>query len=272
MNQPRPGPEGDSGGRACEEMRLLIQADLDGELDAAATAVLAAHIAECPGCQDEQQSMTRLSALLRAEVPRHAAPAALRKRIEAEFSATRAAPPAPSGFRRARALLPFASAVAGAALAASLMLFVAPVSQPGHESADEAIETQLLASHIRALQPGHLTDVLSSDKHTVKPWFDGRIDFAPPVRDFKAQGFPLIGGRLDYVGGQPVAVLVYARGKHLIDVFIWPDKHPSHELPETRQGYNFVYWSDHGMRCSAVSDLEPAQLAEFVRLWTSAEA
>lgn len=272
MNEPRPGPEGDSGGRACEEMRLLIQADLDGELDAAATAVLAAHIAECPGCQDEQQQMTRLSALLRAEAPRHAAPLALRDRIEAQLLPRRAAPPPPSGFRRQRALLPLMSGLAGAALAASLMLFIAPLSRPGPQAADEATEAQLLASHIRALQPGHLTDVLSTDKHTVKPWFDGRIDFAPPVRDFRAEGFPLIGGRLDYVGGRPVAVLVYARGKHLIDVFIWPENKPVHELPETKQGYNFVYWNDHGMRCSAVSDLEPAQLAQFVRLWTGAEA
>ncbi len=268
MNDPRSGP----GGRACEDMRLLIQADLDGELDAAATAVLTAHVAECPGCLEEQQELSRLSALLRAEAPRHAAPAALREHMEAQLLPRRATPPPPSGFRRLRPLLPFGAgaAIAGAALAASLMLVLLPPSPRG--AADEEVEAQLVISHIRALQPGHLTDVLSTDKHTVKPWFNGRIDYAPPVRDFAQQGFPLIGGRLDYVGGRAVAVLVYAHGGHKIDVYVWPDRDAKRETPEVKQGYNLVYWTDHGMQCVAVSDLEPGLLAAFVRLWTTAAA
>lgn len=270
MIDPRPGQGGDPGGRACEEMRLLIQADLDGELDAAATAVLAAHIAECPGCQDEQQDITRLSALLHTGVPRHAAPSALRERMETQFLPRRAAPPPPSGFRRLRSLLPVGTALAGAALAASLTLFVLPRS--GHEAADDQVETQLLVSHIRGLQPGHLTDVLSSNRHTVKPWFDGRVDYAPPVPDFAQQGYPLVGGRLDYVDNRPVAVLVYAHGGHMIDVYQWPDKDAKSEAPETRQGYHLVYWADQGMQCVAVSDLEPGLLAAFVRLWRTGAA
>ncbi len=248
-------------GRACEEMRLLIQADLDGELDAAATAVLAAHVADCPGCQDDQSALARLSTALRGEAPRHAAPAALRRRLEASLLARAPAPPAPGGFRRLRPVLSFA---AGAAIAASVAVLLLTPTR------DDAIEAQMVASHIRALQPGHLTDVVSTDQHTVKPWFNGRVDFSPPVRDFAQQGFPLLGGRLDYVGGRPVAVLVYGHARHVIDVYVWPERAPPTEAPETRQGYHLAYWSDHGMRCSAVSDVDPSTLARFVRLWTAA--
>ncbi len=260
-----------TGPRACEETRLLIQADLDGELDAAATAVLAAHVAECPGCIEELRAVGALSARLRADAPRHAAPAALRSRIEESLAPRRAAPAAPSGFRRtlrfSRLFLGAGSAIAGAAVAASLILMLAPSPR------EEAVEGELIASHVRALQPGHLTDVLSTDTHTVKPWFAGRIDYAPPVPDFARQGFPLIGGRLDYVDGRSVAVLVYGHGKHVIDLYVWPGTErqdaPTHE---TRNGYNLVYWGDHGMQCRAVSDVEPAALAQLARLWIEAGA
>ena len=243
-------------GTACEEFRLLIQADLDGELDAAATAALAAHIADCPGCAELQRDLTGLSARLRGEVLPHAAPASLRRTLEARLLP--AAPPAPSGFRRR--LVPFASFGAGAAIAACLAFLLLPAG------ADP--DAELVSDHIRALQPGHLTDVLSTDQHTVKPWFDGRIDYAPPVEDFAAQGFPLIGGRLDYLGGRPVAVLVYRRDKHLIDLYVWPDAAAASPPATTaRDGYNVVRWTQGGMTFRAVSDVEARQLDEFARLW-----
>jgi len=127
---------------------------------------------------------------------------------------------------------------------------------------------EIVAGHIRALQPGHLEDVTSSDRHTVKPWFDGRIDFAPPVKDLANARFPLTGGRLDYAAGRPVAALVYQRDKHIIDLFIWPaDAGPTPPESGQRQGYNFVHWSQDGMAFWAVSDLEANQLREFAETW-----
>jgi len=243
-------------GTACEEFCLLIQADLDGELDAAATAALAAHIADCPGCAALQREIAGLSSRLRGEVPQYAAPASLRRALEARLLP--AAPPAPSGLRRR--LVPFAAFGAGAAIAACLALLLLPAG------ADP--DAELVGDHIRALQPGHLTDVLSTDQHTVKPWFDGRIDYAPPVQDFSLSGFPLIGGRLDYIGGRPVAVLVYRRDKHLIDLYVWPDTGASAEpVTEARNGYNLVRWTADGMTFRAVSDVEATQLDAFAGLW-----
>jgi anti-sigma factor RsiW len=243
---------------ACEEMRLLVQADLDGELDAAATAALAGHLAECPGCAALRQELTGLSARLKGELRPYAAPASLRRALEARFSPPAAAPPPPSGFRRR--VLPFATFGAGAAIAACLALLLLPAGTDP--------DAELVADHIRALQPGHLTDVLSSDQHTVKPWFDGRIDYAPPVRDFAGAGFPLIGGRLDYVRDRAVAVLAYRRDKHLIDLYVWPDQGAaSGPVTDARNGYNIVRWREDGMAFTAVSDVELGQLRDFAELW-----
>ena len=155
-----------------------------------------------------------------------------------------------------------ASFALGAASATAVaLLMLAP-----HQS---NLAEQIIAGHIRALQPGHLEDVGSSDRHTVKPWFDGRIDFAPPVKDLAAQRFSLRGGRLDYVAGRPVAALVYQRDKHVIDLFVWPAAERTARPPETarRQGYNVVHWSEDGMMLWAVSDLEAGQLREFAEDW-----
>ena len=235
----------------CDDMHLLIQAELDGELDAAAAAALSAHLAGCPACTGLRDDLASLSTRLRAELPRHAAPVALRRSI------VRRAP-------RARSRLWSHGAAFAAGLAAAVVLFVA-VPRPD----DGSHVNEIVSAHIRALQPGHLTDVASTDQHTVKPWFDGRIDYAPPVKDLAAQGFPLIGGRLDYVDGRPVAVMVYRRNRHLIDLFAWPGDGPPED--RTAQGYHVTGWSGAGMRLRAVSDVAPADLAEFARLWRAAD-
>jgi anti-sigma factor RsiW len=153
-----------------------------------------------------------------------------------------------------------ASFALGAALAASIAwLVVAPAQQ---NMLDE-----IVSSHVRALQPGHLEDVISTDQHTVKPWFDGRIDFAPPVKDLKAEQFPLLGGRLDYLSDRPVAALVYGSDKHLIDLYVWPADGNSLPANAARDGYNTVHWSENGMEFWAVSDLEAQKLSAFVRDW-----
>jgi anti-sigma factor RsiW len=150
---------------------------------------------------------------------------------------------------------------AGAALAAAIILTLLPTGRPGLVAA-------LVDDHVRALQPGHLLDVVSTNQHTVKPWFDGRLDFAPPVKDLAAVGFPLVGGRLDYLHGRSVAVLVYSRGKHVIELFVWPASQATGEPARTtRDGYNVVQWTADGMSLSAVSDLDAAGMEEFVRDW-----
>ena len=235
----------------CGDMHLLVQAELDGELDAAGAASLAAHLQGCAGCTALQAELGALSGALRTGLTRHAAPPGLHRIVAT----------AGRGERRPairRSVWGYgASFGAGLAVAAAVAMFIV-VPQDGQAPAG------FVGAHIRAMQPGHLVDIGSSDQHTVKPWFDGRLDFAPPVRDFSAQGFPLIGARLDYMAGRPVAALVYGRDKHLIDVFVWPgDAGPS---GTTIQGYNVIGWSQGGMNFRAVSDLNKAELDELVHL------
>jgi anti-sigma factor RsiW len=247
----------------CAEMRLLVQADVDGELSPRDAAGVAAHLEQCPDCATLQAELIALSSRIRQEVPRHAAPDTLRAAVTARIATIRAAdhiqkPANDNPVWWHRSLLPFGG---GFALAACLALVFLLPSTGGLPDA-------VVADHIRALQPGHLMDVASTDQHTVKPWFDGRLDFAPPVRDFKTEGFPLIGGRLDYLAGRPVAALIYQRRQHVIDVYVWPDDSHIDRGPTSgsRSGYNFLSWSRDGMAFWAVSDLAGDELADFARL------
>jgi anti-sigma factor RsiW len=249
----------------CAEMRLKLQADLDGELEAGDAATVAAHTLTCPDCAAIQAELSALSARLRTELSYHAAPARLRAAIAAGIAVPAA--PAPVVVRPARFGRRFGFGVsfgAGFALAACLALAIV-LPRGGGDMADS-----IVASHIRALQPGHLMDVVSTDQHTVKPWFDGRLDFAPPVKDFAAEGFPLIGGRLDYLDGRAVAALAYRRDKHIIDVYVWPGSTTLTGFGEGAQnGYNVRHWTQDGMQFWAVSDVEAGQLTDFVKLWTA---
>ncbi|MBV8778230.1 MAG: anti-sigma factor [Alphaproteobacteria bacterium] len=247
---------------------LLVQAEFDGELDAAEAAALAAHRAQCPVCQAAAAQLTTARALVGGELY-EPAPEAVRRQVLARLAAVAPQTKRPTPLMaRVRPLRRWggigASFGLGAACAAALLLLLVT---PGRESLTE----QVVASHIRALQPGHLEDVPSSDQHTVKPWFDGRIDFAPPVKNLAAAGFPLLGGRLDYMAGRPVAALVYGRDKHIIDLYVWPAAGGAGTAPaiETtqRQGYNIVHWSAAGMTLWAVSDVEMNQLRDFAEAW-----
>ena len=126
----------------------------------------------------------------------------------------------------------------------------------------------LVVAHVRSLQAEHLEDVKSSDKHTVKPWFTGQVDFSPPVKDFTEQGYPLLGGRLDYLDQRPTAALVYGRAKHIINLFIWPAGGDGDSSAQTlvRRGYNLSHWTREGLEFWAVSDLNAEELGEFARL------
>jgi anti-sigma factor RsiW len=253
----------------CDQV-LLVQAELDGELDAAAAATLVAHRATCPVCQATAAELAAARRLIDPTALREPPSEALRARLAAQIAAApgstaaaRPIPPTAEGWWRGWRLrgASLASFGLGAGCAAAILLFVAVPRQSD-------LAQQIVASHIRALQPGHLEDVVSTDRHTVKPWFDGRIDFAPPVKDLAAERFPLKGGRLDYLAGRPVAALVYQRDRHLIDLFAWPAE-GGRTPPEAAQlqGYNIVHWRADGMNLWAVSDIEAGALSQFAEDW-----
>lgn len=245
----------------CEKV-LLVQAEFDGELDAAETARLAAHRADCSICRSAATELSRARTLI-GDGLYHPMPDDVRGRVMARI-VSRQPRPAISPARPALFSLQSwhrrwdltASFGFGVACTAAISLLMLAPREP-------SLVAELVSSHVRALQPGHLEDVPSSDKHTVQPWFDGRIDFAPPVKGLAAERFPLRRGRL--VGDRPVVALVYQRDKHLINLFVWPSASTGARAPENaeRHGYNVVHWSDGGMTFWAVSDLELGQLREF---------
>ncbi len=259
----------------CDKV-LLVQAELDGELGAAEAAALAAHRAQCPICEAAAAELVHARALI-GDGLYQPMPDDVRRRVMAQIAAAQAARRPADSSRGASPLLggwrqwwsQWRSTAGGfglgAACAAALAVLVVVPRTPDFAE-------QIVAGHIRALQPGHLEDVPSTDQHTVKPWFDGRIDFAPPVKDLAAQRFPLRGGRLDYAAGRPVAALVYQRDKHVIDLFVWPAAESAARPAESteRQGYNVVHWAQDGMVLWAVSDLEASQLREFAEDWRKA--
>jgi anti-sigma factor RsiW len=248
--------------KSCDKA-LLVQADFDGELDAGQAASLAVHRSECQTCKAIYEQLHDTHQMLRTGLSYHRASPALRRVVSERIAELASATPgtvAPRGMRWQPWRRMTASFGLGAAIAVSLVLLL---QQPG----EGGLSDQIVASHVRALQPGHLADVASTDRHTVKPWFDGKIDFAPPVKDLAAQGFPLLGGRLDYLAGRPVAALVYGRAKHSINLFVWPETGAADAAPNIseRNGYNMIHWRRDGMTLWAVSDLETRELSGFRR-------
>jgi len=242
-----------------------VDAYLDGELATVDAHELEAHLAQCPDCTQFRDGRLALRAGILAGVPKFQAPAALRERIRA---AARARSGAPRRFTVQKLWRPLALAASVAVVALGSWTLAL------QRAAGEALADNVLSSHIRSLMPGHLTDVLSSDQHTVKPWFNGRLDFSPPVYDFAGRGYPLLGGRLDYVDGRTVAVLVYGRRQHVINVFQWPAARGSAGGPSarTRQGYHELHWTTPDYTYWVVSDLGLAELQEFVLLLRQADS
>ena len=246
----------------CEEARPLINSYLDGELDLVRNLDLERHFENCPDCAPARQSALELRSAIRKEIPYFRAPSGLEKRVQAMVR------------EQTRAATPRASMLSwrwmGAAAAVVLVLFAAAGLGRNWlgSSHQELVAQEIVAGHIRSLMANHLSDVASTDQHTVKPWFDGKLDFAPPVVDLAQSGFPLVGGRLDYMDGHPVAALVYGRRLHYINVFVWPSTESESAPPtsQTREGYNVIHWSHAGMTFWAVSDLATDELQSFVAL------
>ena len=245
-----------------EEAGRLLHAYVDGELDAAKSLELEAHLAGNPAARAACERLREMSAAIRSRADYHAAPASLAARLRASV------PAAPAGAPRRVAWRGWLKPAAAFAAAALLAWGTAILSlRPGE---DERIVQEALASHVRATLGNRLFDVASSDQHTVKPWLSARLAFSPPVADFSTHGFELLGGRQDYVGGQSVAVLVYRRRQHVIDVFIRPapEKKPQQTL--TRDGFNIESFARGGMGFWLVSDLNRHELDDFARLLAAA--
>jgi anti-sigma factor RsiW len=238
----------------CDEVEILLHALLDGELDAGHAREVEAHLAGCPRCAAQLAAYREMSKAFAAADLRYTAPPALRRRIEESLPQ---ATPAPS--RRA-VMRGFALGSAVSALAATGLVAIVLRNDD-----DARINSEIVSAHLRSLQAGHLTDVLSTDQHTVKPWFNGRLDVAPPVIDLTAQGFTLIGGRLDYVDARPIGAIVYRRRLHIINLFVAQTASTESRAAKmkTFQGFNIRSWSEHGLNYWAVSDLAADELAEF---------
>ena len=240
----------------CEVTRELMHAYVDRELDLVKSLELERHLAECLSCSESYAS---LQALRRAIHPLYHQPAShVDRRIRSAVRKMGGKQPTPR-------TVPLRWIAIAASVAVVLIAGWAAIGLLSSSSRTELVAREAVASHVRSLMVDHLADVESSDHHTVKPWFNGKLDFSPPVIDLAEQGFTLVGGRLDYLDNKPVAALVYQRRKHLINLFAWPTAERSEEVTKL-QGYNVICWSQSGMNYCAVSDLNTDELKEFVRL------
>ena len=240
----------------CAEAEIMLHALLDDELDAGHAFEVESHLASCPRCAAQLRAYRGLRRAMPAARLGFAAPMSLRRRVEAALPS----PPAHRMSSRRSVLKGFAMGSAlSAAVAATLVVAVIRTDQ------DQRVLGDALSAHLRSLQGDHLTDVQTSDQHTVKPWFNGRLDVAPPVIDLTAQGFRLIGGRLDYIDGRAVAAIVYRRRIHVINLFIAPAAASEYSGAQIEkvQGFNIRRWNADGLEFWAVSDIDAEELQEF---------
>jgi anti-sigma factor RsiW len=244
----------------CDEAEILLHALIDGELDAGHAREIEAHIATCANCAAKLAAFRQMSQQVAGAGLRYTAPASLRQRIEAALPrAPRVSNVTPMPSRRG-VLRGFALGSAVSAIAATGLFAVVL-----RKDDELRIESEIVSAHLRSLQAGHLIDVVSSDQHTVKPWFNGKLDVSPPVIDLTAQGFTLIGGRLDYVDERAIGAVVYKRRAHVINLFVAQTSATERRSAtiDTVQGFNIRRWRDHGLNYWAVSDVGIDELAEF---------
>jgi len=251
----------------CSNAQTLLDAYQDGELDALRHAEIEDHLHGCTRCSERLDESQMIHRGLKSESLYFKAPADLENNVRRSLRQAAQAEAPPRWYSSAW----FRVAVPIAAAALVVLALVPFISGP---SSNEILTQEIVASHIRSLMVNHLADVPSTDEHTVKPWFNGKLDFSPPVSDLTQQGFPLVGGRLDYLNNRPVAALVYQRDKHFINVFVWPANEGAESSApnQTRQGYHVIHWTSSGMNFWAVSDLEQNQLVKFTDLLKSSTA
>ena len=247
----------------------MVQAYADGQLGPAEALEIERHLAACDSCTAAYRSLRALSTAIGDTSLYYKAPQGLRERLAETIAPTLepvVTPVSVPRHRRARPIL--WRSLSLAASAAFLVVMTAAIATRFNQvSPQEQTLRDVVAGHVRSLMVNHLADVPSTDQHTVKPWFNGKLDFSPPVKDLASEGFPLIGGRLDVIEDRPVAALVYRRHAHYINLFIWPSGQQSGaEEMTSRRGYNIIHWTQSGMACWAVSDLNRGELEEFARL------
>jgi anti-sigma factor RsiW len=245
----------------CDRADTVLHGYFDDELGAVSVAEFERHLEECSECDDALEALKTLRSSVNLAQLYEKTPPSLRKKVLADLGSA-----SPVSIAPPRA--PWRWLV----IAAGFLLFAYTAWQVVSIQRGDNYETVLAAevvdAHLRSLQPGHLADVVSSDRHTVKPWFDGKLDFSPSVRDFADQGFPLEGGRLDVVHGRAIAALVYGYRKHIVNVFIWPtSEQDASPRAGSRQGYQWIDWRRGGVEFCAVSDAAPSELEQLQRLF-----
>ena len=250
----------------CTQARNCMHGYLDREIDPVTAAAIEEHLHACAGCAKAYSTQTALHAAVKQHAAYYTAPDALAARIRAGINTTDEKPTRKNILRWP--WFPLAAAVAATAI-----ITWTTAIQLGTGSRNERIGEEVVAGHARAMLTNHLTEVASSDQHTVKPWLRSKLDFSPPVTDLTTAGFPLVGGRLDYVNQRPVAALVYRHRQHVIDLFVWPDAQagPSAMQASSKQGFNMLSWSSAGMVFWAISDLNAADIRTFAETYASAK-
>ncbi len=245
----------------CDRIRALLPLLVDGALHQPRRFFVDRHVAGCPDCGSRLEELQSIQAMIRTKLPFHRAPPGLAARIGATLP-REAPPPHRRPWFRLPAFGIAGGGIAGAVAGVALTLVI--LQGPARE--DAAVKS-VIGSHIRSLMAEHLTDVATSDQHTVKPWLSARLDVSPPVRDMAELGFPLLGGRLDYVDGHKGAAVVYRHAKHIINLFAWATPGRDAGFAEqAHQGFNVVSWRRDGIAYYAVSDLNANELAAFARL------
>jgi anti-sigma factor RsiW len=251
----------------CQECHDLIDAYIDNELDVSAAILVKQHLRDCSHCRLLFESRKALQALLNNPQLQFEVPDSFRGKVQSVL------PVAPSRAAHRlgrRSVIPWISVPLALAAALTVVLGLAFLN-PGemvNRSRGNVLAQEVISSHIRSLLATHLLDVPSTDQHSVKPWFDGKLKFSPPVQDFAARGFPLIGGRLDYIDGKEVAAIVYQRRKHIINLFIWPSESGRAAAVQSfaKDGYNVLHWARDGFEFWAVSDVSAQDLRAFADL------